>query len=245
MIKLLLSIALGLSLQMANAQKDKVFYKTETGKIITEKQLNERVDRLKKVAQQISKKAKVNPIFLDTLNQKDSTIISFKLAIDAEGIDIASDQKNKIEENLLQKQFPAYSLHNLENEIINSEKYKGKPTMINFWFKNCAPCIDEMPALNKLKEKYQDQVHFVAITFNIADEVKNFLSENKFHFEHLVNAQTFCNELEIKSYPTNIFLDKTGKVVQVENGIPYMMDENGKMKPGDETYFEKFIKKLL
>ncbi len=70
MIKLLLSIALGLSLQMANAQKDKVFYKTETGKIITEKQLNERVDRLKKVAQQISKKAKVNPIFFRYVKSK-------------------------------------------------------------------------------------------------------------------------------------------------------------------------------
>lgn len=245
MIKFLIYLGLLLGLQLANAQKENVFYKTEDGKIVTQKQLDERVERLKKVAQQISKEAKVNTVFLDSISQKDSTIISFKLAIDADGIDLVSNQKNKVEENLLLKLFPEFSLSNLENETVNFEKYKGKPMMINFWFKNCAPCIDEMPALNKLQEKYKDKVHFVSITFNKVDEVKSFLLENEFHFEHLVNAQAFCNQLGIKSYPMNIFLDKTGKVTAVENGLPYMMDENGKMSPGDESHFEAILKKMM
>lgn len=245
MIKFLIYLGLLLGLQLANAQSENVFYKTEDGKIVTQNQLDDRLENYKQIAKQISEKAKVSVTYLDTLTHKDSTIVSFKLAIDAEGISLVSNQKNEVEENLLQKPFPKFSLSNLENETVNFEKYKGKPTMINFWFKNCAPCIDEMPALNKLQEKYKGKVHFVSITFNKVDEVKSFLSENEFHFEHLVNAQAFCDDLGIKSYPMNIFLDKTGKVTNIENGIPYMMDENGKMSPGDESHFEAILKKMM
>ena len=34
---------------------------------------------------------------------------------------------------------------------------KDKPTFVNFWFMSCSPCIEEMPALNELKEKYKDR----------------------------------------------------------------------------------------
>ena len=52
------------------------------------------------------------------------------------------------------KEFPKFDLNTLMDKNFNSEQLKGKPTMINFWFTRCAPCIDEMPVLNKIKEKY-------------------------------------------------------------------------------------------
>ena len=56
----------------------------------------------------------------------------------------------------------------------SSDQLIGKPTMINFWFTRCAPCIDEMPVLNKIKEKYKDDFNFIAITYEKKEDVEKY-----------------------------------------------------------------------
>ena len=239
--------ALYITSMLCNAQENIVYYKFADGKAITQKQLDKRIEQYKNIANQIHQDAQVQTFYVDTLVKQDSIIeaTSIELMINGEILSPSKEQKNGVRDQLLGKAFPDFNLANLQDKKMGFEKYKGEPVMINFWFKNCAPCIDEMPALNKLKEKYQDQVHFVAITFNTKSEVNTFLETHEFNFEHLIDANDFCNELSINSYPLNVFIDSTGKVVAVENGIPYMMDENGNMKPGNETYFEEIINKML
>ena len=40
---------------------------------------------------------------------------------------------------------------------------RGKPVVVNFWAATCAPCVGEMPALEKLYLAYRDRVTFVGI----------------------------------------------------------------------------------
>ena len=247
MLKLFMIIALYITSMLSNAQENTVFYKFPDGKAITQKQLDKRIKQYKNIAKQVHQDAKVQTFYADTLVKQDSTIVAttIELMINGEILSPSKEQKNGVRDQLLNKAFPDFNLANLQDKKVSFEKYKGKPVMINFWFKNCAPCIDEIPALNKLKEKYQDKVHFVAITFNTKAEVTTFLKTHEFNFEHLIDAKDFCDELSINAYPLNLFINSTGKVVSVENGIPYMMDESGNMKPGDETYFEEIINKML
>jgi thiol-disulfide isomerase/thioredoxin len=42
------------------------------------------------------------------------------------------------------KQLPEMS-NWLNGKKISFTELNGKPTLINFWFTTCAPCIDEMP----------------------------------------------------------------------------------------------------
>lgn len=39
----------------------------------------------------------------------------------------------------------------------NISDYKGKVVLLNYWATWCRPCIKEMPELNRLQRKYQDQ----------------------------------------------------------------------------------------
>jgi cytochrome c biogenesis protein CcmG/thiol:disulfide interchange protein DsbE len=50
--------------------------------------------------------------------------------------------------------FTLLKLPTLNNDSIGIENLKGKPTLINFWFTACAPCIAEMDVLNELKNEF-------------------------------------------------------------------------------------------
>lgn len=123
-------------------------------------------------------------------------------------------------QRFLNKPLPDFELQNLENHLKTNTDYTGKVTLMNLWFTACPPCITEIPYLNYLKDVYQDQVHFVAITFDPKDKVNQFLTRKPFHFEHLVDASTYLHkELNNNAFPKLILIDKKGQVRFVENGV--------------------------
>jgi thiol-disulfide isomerase/thioredoxin len=132
-------------------------------------------------------------------------------------------------------------LTDLNGKKILLKELNGKPTLVNFWFTSCAPCIDEMPILNKIYEKYKEDYNFVAVTFEPQDKVLKFLDKHKYKFLHIVDSRKFTDELGIQSYPVNLFLDKNGVVRYSRNGIPYLINETGKSEMGDG---KDFIEKL-
>jgi cytochrome c biogenesis protein CcmG/thiol:disulfide interchange protein DsbE len=142
------------------------------------------------------------------------------------------------------KEFPNFDLKTLLGENFNSEKIKGKPTMINFWFTKCSPCIDEMPILNKIAEKYKDDFNFIAITYETQANVQQFLKKYSFNFKHLVDANEFIDSLGIQAYPMNLFLDKNGVLKYVKGGIPYISIEGEELKMGEGNEMIEIIEKL-
>jgi thiol-disulfide isomerase/thioredoxin len=115
-----------------------------------------------------------------------------------------------------------------------------KPTLINLWFVECGGCVAEIPALNKLREKYADKVNFIAITFNDEKKVMRFLKSKEFNFKHITNAEKFIEYIGSKPYPENIFINRDGFIQNIEGGL------------GNEAglelvtkYFDSIIEKLL
>src|SRR5262245_11942734 len=47
---------------------------------------------------------------------------------------------------------------------ISISNYRGKWVVINYWATWCAPCIQEIPELNKLIEHYKDKVMVLGVT---------------------------------------------------------------------------------
>ena len=148
-------------------------------------------------------------------------------------------------EKYIGKIIPIKTLKTIDNESIELSDIIGKPTLINFWFTTCTPCIDETVVLNKIKSTFKDSVNFIAITFEKKDIVTKFLRKHDFNFIHIVDAQDFINELKLTGFPLNVFLDKEGKVVSVESGIPYENKNGGEMKIWDDKKFTKKIRRLL
>jgi thiol-disulfide isomerase/thioredoxin len=48
---------------------------------------------------------------------------------------------------------PQLSLRDLAGQPVNLADFKGKVVLVNFWATWCAPCIEEMPAMQRLRDK--------------------------------------------------------------------------------------------
>jgi len=219
------------------------YYTTDGKNIITvdeaKKKLSKQVVKMTKI---LGKQLYGSITIEETKTKKDSIISKISFAI--------SDKKkdNLINSGPLSefknKEFPKFDLKTLTGKNFNSELLKGKPTMINFWFTKCPPCIDEMPILNKLAKKYKNEFNFIAITYEKNEDVKEFLKKHPFKFKHLVNAEKLTDFLGMKAYPKNLFLDKNGVLKYVKGGIPYVSIEGEKLKMGKGNEIIEIIEKL-
>ena len=146
---------------------------------------------------------------------------------------------------IIGRKLPPFDLLNLDGDTITNDILKGKPTLINIWFTACAPCIEEMPILNKIAEEYADKVNFLAVTFEKDYAVSSFLTKHPFNFTHLVDAGEYIKSIGVKSAPVTLFLDKNGVLRYVEGGIPYVQDENGELQIGDGSSFIELLEKIM
>ena len=134
----------------------------------------------------------------------------------------------------------------IEGEKIKLSSLKKKVVVLNFWFKNCKPCRMEIPELHLLAKKYQNKdVVFIALALDSEEVVKEYVSENNFSYKHIANARPIAKEWGIKSYPTNVVINKKGKVVFQVSGLEMRADANGQPKPKTPEDIEKEIEKAL
>src|SRR5690606_15898531 len=50
---------------------------------------------------------------------------------------------------------PRLDFTTIDRDGCNDPDLRGKVLVLNFWFKSCAPCVAEMPALNKLRNEFK------------------------------------------------------------------------------------------
>ena len=81
----------------------------------------------------------------------------------------------------------ASSLKRIDDEQIARLPATEKVLVINFWATWCVPCRTEIPALNRLREKYPD-VRFVGVNLDDPENegaIPGFLKEHPIHYEVL------------------------------------------------------------
>jgi thiol-disulfide isomerase/thioredoxin len=107
-------------------------------------------------------------------------------------------------------------LTDISGKQYTSRSLLGKMVFLNFWFTKCAPCIQEMPDLNKLKEKYgNENIVYFAITYDKIELIEKFLTKHKLDFTVIPNDQKTIDALGVNFYPTNMLLDQDGKVLYI------------------------------
>lgn len=115
---------------------------------------------------------------------------------------------------------PDFNIKDINGNEINSKNTEGKVVVLNFWFTTCKPCIAEIPELNEVYAKYNSNpnVIFASITFNSAEEVKEFVKKNNLDYPIVTDARSTCQLFDVSLYPTNMIIDAKGKIVQYLKG---------------------------
>lgn len=116
------------------------------------------------------------------------------------------------------KKLPAFEYQSLEEEWINSQSLEGKIVVVNVWATWCGTCLQEIPELNRLVDKYQDNEEVVFLAF--ADEpygvVKPLLDRYPFKYTQITMAEAFTDKIQsrlVKTYPQNLVVNQNGQVV--------------------------------
>lgn len=113
---------------------------------------------------------------------------------------------------------PHFSLKALDNQVYKVEGKRGKPVVLNFWASWCGPCRMEAPDLQKLYEKYKDQIDFYGINVTTNDSPEAaaaFVSAYKLTFPIPMDvAGTVSNRYLIQAFPTTYVVDGQGIIRQ-------------------------------
>ena len=117
---------------------------------------------------------------------------------------------------------PEFEFFSLQGKKLNSSQLKGKVIVFSFWFKNCIPCVNEIPELNQLVKDYANKdVVFIAPALDTAAELLRFLEKTPFTFHIIADQDPYIMEYDTPGYPTNVIIDKDGKIDAIYVGGQY------------------------
>jgi thiol-disulfide isomerase/thioredoxin len=107
---------------------------------------------------------------------------------------------------------PDFTLDSLEGDSLQLTSFRGTPVLINFWATWCAPCLLEMPNIQKYYEKYPGQFEVLAVNAGETEQtVQRFVDDLGVNFKILLDPDVKIQELyHIKGYPTTYIVDKDG-----------------------------------
>lgn len=103
----------------------------------------------------------------------------------------------------------------VDGKEVNLADFKGKVVLINFWATWCKPCRMELPEIAKIHEKYKDRglVVLGVAGDETPEPVQKFLKSNPLPFTNVYVTVDIGKGYEVRSLPTSVLIDKTGKVV--------------------------------
>lgn len=120
---------------------------------------------------------------------------------------------------------PLFTLDSLDGQRYDLEALRGCWVLINFWATYCAPCVEEMPALQAISEVYSEQMVLLGINQREQEViVAAFAADIGISFPILINPpDALLSAYGVVSLPQTILVDPNGEIVWRQYG-PVMLD---------------------
>ncbi|PWH82203.1 TlpA family protein disulfide reductase [Brumimicrobium oceani] len=109
-------------------------------------------------------------------------------------------------------------LLDLEGKQHNFSASHGKITIVNMWATWCPPCVAEMPSLQKLYDKYGDELAFYFVSNEQPSKIDRFMNAKNYTFPVYIPASNYPKEFDSNSLPTTYVLNQEGKIIMEEVG---------------------------
>jgi peroxiredoxin len=119
------------------------------------------------------------------------------------------------------KQAEDFSVALLRGDTLKLREQRGKAVMINFWATWCAPCREEMPAMERLHQRYRER-GFVLLAVSVDTDVslvQPFLERYKLTFPVTVDAtMSLANTYGVRALPSSFLVDREGYLTALALG---------------------------
>jgi thiol-disulfide isomerase/thioredoxin len=110
---------------------------------------------------------------------------------------------------------PALELAGYDGQPYALEDQTGSVVLVNFWASWCRPCVDEIPSLHRLAEKFEDSA-FAIVTVNVGEDrarIARFLKQVPVELPLLMDYDaSTAKDWMIYVYPSSYLVDHQGKI---------------------------------
>ena len=107
-----------------------------------------------------------------------------------------------------------FSFYDLSFNHKSLVDFKGKVVLLNFWATWCAPCVEELPALNKLAKHYPKKLVVLALSNERIHDIKNFLMAfPHFHSNFVIgniSRKKMLKHFPVRAFPETYILSPSG-----------------------------------
>ena len=113
--------------------------------------------------------------------------------------------------------FPKFECTTIGDKKIDQAYFKGKISIVNFWFEGCAPCVAEVPGFNNLVKKYgKDKLRYLSISLDPQEDVEAFLQLHDWEFDHVCNGNFIAKDIFHLpwGFPTTFLVDPNGIIIK-------------------------------
>jgi peroxiredoxin len=114
-----------------------------------------------------------------------------------------------------------FALPTIDGGSFRLLEQRGKVVLVNFWATWCAPCLEEMPAMERLWRRHKD-AGFVLVAVSVDTDPKKvppFVSARKFSFPVVVDPKmAVAEKYGVRAVPSSFVVDRTGTMAGVALG---------------------------
>jgi thiol-disulfide isomerase/thioredoxin len=110
-----------------------------------------------------------------------------------------------------------FSFKDIEGKTHQFSEYRGKWVIVNYWGTYCPPCLDEIPDLISISDKYKDKVVVLGMDAGgtPSNELKEFAEENFMNYPIApVQESTLTAFGIIMAIPTSYIITPDGKLAE-------------------------------
>ena len=124
---------------------------------------------------------------------------------------------------------PEFTLQSLAGGELSLSDFRGKLVLLNFWATWCMPCRQEMPSMEQLWQKYQNQglvILAVSTDEGGPKRVQNFVKKLKLSFPVALDPDSKVSDVyQVSGLPVSYLVDREGHLLAEITGSEDWMSE--------------------
>jgi thiol-disulfide isomerase/thioredoxin len=113
--------------------------------------------------------------------------------------------------SLINEQVSTIRLRNLDGEVLKPAE--GKILILNLWATWCKPCIEEMPALERMAKQLPDSFELILASDEELKRINGFVAARSLELT-FAQLETALDALGVYSLPTTLIIGSDGEILE-------------------------------
>ena len=128
---------------------------------------------------------------------------------------------------------PNFRLQDLEGNLVELADTRGHPVVLNFWATWCIFCVSEMPAFQRLAERYGSEITIVGVNVGQSRATANaFATNEQITYPLVLDSKGDVTQMyQVYAMPSTFILDRDGVIRVVRYGTLMPPDVVAALEP--------------